>query len=214
MADSDTGNRLFAAVYDPATWVFERTLFARHRSWLVEDLHGTVLDLGSGTGAMFPYYARAMAADPEIELRAVEPDQHMRRRANERARELGVDVTVRPDRAEDLSDPDDSVDVLVSALVLCTVDDPGAAIDEVARALRPGGEFRFLEHVHAGGVLARAQTALAPAWERLAAGCHLDRSPGERLHADDRFEVTTIEGFRAIPPAEPLIRGIARRRED
>ncbi|MFC6764220.1 hypothetical protein ACFQE6_03910 [Natrinema soli] len=34
----------------------ERTVLAEHRHYLVDDISGTVLDLGAGTGAMFPYF--------------------------------------------------------------------------------------------------------------------------------------------------------------
>ena len=37
----------------------------------------------------------------------------------------------------------------MATLVLCTVDDPAQVLAEVARVLRPGGRFLFLEHVAA-----------------------------------------------------------------
>jgi ubiquinone/menaquinone biosynthesis C-methylase UbiE len=41
----------------------------------------------------------------------------------------------------------DSLDTVVSTLVLCTVDFPDLALAEVARVLRPGGQLLFIEHV-------------------------------------------------------------------
>ena len=51
--------------------------------------------------------------------------------------------------AERLPFPDASVDVVIATLVLCTVGDPDAVLAEVHRVLRPGGTFRFVEHVAA-----------------------------------------------------------------
>ncbi|KAF4530202.1 hypothetical protein B566_EDAN018320 [Ephemera danica] len=50
--------------------------------------------------------------------------------------------------AESMSDiPDESVDVLVSTTVLCSVPDVHETLDEALRVLVPGGKFYFLEHV-------------------------------------------------------------------
>jgi hypothetical protein len=64
MGDDRPGNRLFAALYDPVTGVVERTLFAEPRAALADGLSGRVLDLGTGTGAMCPYYADSVWTPP------------------------------------------------------------------------------------------------------------------------------------------------------
>lgn len=212
MGSDPPSHRLFAAVYDPTTWIAERTLFQKHREYLVRDLHGRVLDLGAGTGATFPYFRQTATDAPDLELHAIDPDPHMRRRARRKARDLGLEVEIREDGAGDLSYPDDHFDVVVASLVLCTVPDVSAAVDEVARVLKPGGEFRFFEHVHATGLLGGFQTAIDPAWNRAAAGCNLDRETGTVLRDDDRFEVVDFEEFAGVPPVHPLIRGTLRRR--
>lgn len=204
------GHRLFAAVYDPVVAPFERRI-APQRRWLAADLHGRVLDIGVGTGAMFPFLA---ASDAEAVV-GVEPDPHMRRRAVERARECGLSVTIHPTGAESLPLADDSVDVVIAALVFCTIPDFDAALDEVARVLKPGGEFRFLEHVRGDGWNARLQSTVQPVWGHLAAGCQLDRATDERFLADERFETVAFEELDAgIPPVAPIVRGRLVRRGD
>jgi len=44
-------HRLFAAIYDPATWFAERAILRPHREYLLKDLGGRVLDpLAGGAG--------------------------------------------------------------------------------------------------------------------------------------------------------------------
>ncbi|WP_435320520.1 class I SAM-dependent methyltransferase [Haloarchaeobius sp. TZWSO28] len=199
---------LFAAVYDPLTKPAEAS-FAPHREWLASDLHGHVLDVGTGTGAMFPYYASTQTAWSTAQtFSAIEPDRHMRRRAASRARDCGLNVTIYDAGAESLPFEDDSIDVAVVSLVLCTVDDLDASIDELARVLKPGGELRILEHVHASGAKGSLQSAATPVWKRVAAGCHLDRDSGDRLLADDRFETVEFERLdSSLPLVTPFVRG-------
>ncbi|WP_051722634.1 class I SAM-dependent methyltransferase [Streptomyces albus] len=49
--------------------------------------------------------------------------------------------------AERLPLPDASFDAAVVCLTLCSVDDPHAALAELHRVLRAGGQLRFFEHV-------------------------------------------------------------------
>ncbi|MFC4407681.1 class I SAM-dependent methyltransferase [Haloarchaeobius iranensis] len=207
---SGAGHPLFAAIYDPVVAPFERRI-ERHRRWLAADIDGTVLDIGVGTGAMFPDLADSDA----VEVIGVEPDPHMRTRAVERARRCGLSATIHPTGAESLPLADDSVDVVVAALVFCTIPAFDAALDEVARVLKPGGEFRFLEHVRADGLQARLQTTVQPVWGHLAAGCQLDRATDERFLADERFETVAFERIGAgVPPVAPIVRGRLVRRDE
>ena len=87
-------------------------------------------------------------------------------------------------------------------LVLCSVPDLEAAVDEAWRVLRPGGELRIFEHVRSESEWkARIQGWLNPAWGYVADGCRLDRdTDGAFLRRG--FEV--VEEQRPSIPAEPL----------
>lgn len=215
MATEEISHPVFAALYDRL--MPEERLLKPHREYLAADLSGRVLDLGAGSGALFPHVAadEGDADGRDLEFHAVEPDPHMRRRAEETARESGLAVDLRDARAESLPYPDDAFDVVVAGVVFCTIQEPDAALDEVARVLKPGGEFRFLEHVHADGWLGSAQTAITPLWKRAAAGCRLDRETIERFVGHGTFEPIEVEHLDlGLFPATPFVRGKMRRRRD
>ncbi|GAB7019856.1 class I SAM-dependent methyltransferase [Halostagnicola bangensis] len=215
MATEEISHPLFATLYDglsPMEW-----LLAPHRRYLATDLAGRVLDVGAGAGAMFSHVVDEREDDPEqpLEYHAVEPDPHMRKRASRSATEAGLEVVLRDERAESLPYPDDSFDVVLSGLVFCTIQDPDAALEEVARVLEPGGEFRFLEHVHADGWQGAGQNLLNPLWERLAGGCQLNRETVERFVCRDEFSVRELERLEfGVFPVNPVVRGTLYRTQE
>ena len=209
---SDVAHRLFAALYDPVMALPERVSLPRHRRYLVDGLSGRVLDVGAGTGANVPYLAER-ARETELSVHAVEPDPYMRRRAERAAREAGLSVDLRDAGAEWLPYEDDYFDAAIAGIVFCTIPDPAAALEELARVLRPGGELRFLEHVAATGVRARLQRLVEPVWKRIAGGCHVTRDTVGLFAAHESFDVVDVErtGF-GLFPADPFLRGTLVRR--
>lgn len=202
---------VFAALYDRLP---NERILKPHHEYFAADLSGRVLDLGAGTGALFPHVLEtAEGSDRDLEYHAVEPDPHMRRRAERRASDLGFAVDVGDGRAEALPYSDDAFDYVLASVVFCTIEDPDAALEEVARVLKPGGEFRFFEHVHADGWRATAQDVLNPLWERAAGGCQLNRETVERFVGHEAFDVLEIERLPdGVFPASPFVRGRLRRR--
>ncbi|WP_121741281.1 class I SAM-dependent methyltransferase [Natronorubrum halophilum] len=201
---------VFAALYD---LVPQSSLLAPHRESLTRELSGRVLELGCGTGDMFPFVVDGASGD--LEYHAIEPDPHMRKRAARTAREAGLEVDLRDARAESLPYPDDSFDVVISGLVFCTVQDPDAALEEVVRVLKPGGEVRFLEHVHADGWRGTGQDLLNPVWKRAAGGCQLTRETVPQFVGHEALAVEEIDRLEiGVFPASPVVRGRLRRRRD
>lgn len=211
-ADEHPDRRFFAAVYDLTMRPMERAVLPPHRKYLAADLSGDVLDLGTGTGAMYPYFAEH--AD-DATIHAVEPDRHMRRRAVDAAEAVGLDVDVRAAPAEDLPFDADSMDAVVASIVFCTIPDVDAALGEVARVLRPGGEFRFLEHVRAGGTRGRIQDLADPVWQRVAGGCHPNRETAEVIADHPAFDLVDVERLdEGVGLTKPFVRGTAVRRDE
>ena len=107
--------------------------------------------------------------------------------------------------AEAIPVPDHSVDTVVSTLVLCTVDDPAAAMAEIRRVLRPGGRLLFLEHVRsADPALARSQDRWDPVWKRIGHGCRCNRATLATVEASG-LRVESVEDTR-IPKATSIVR--------
>jgi ubiquinone/menaquinone biosynthesis C-methylase UbiE len=79
--------------------------------------------------------------------------------------------------AEDLPLGDASADAAVASLVLCSVKDVAAAVAELHRVVRPGGELRFNEHVALQHSLRKTlqRAADATVWPTVSGGCHLAR---------------------------------------
>lgn len=105
-----------------------------------------------------------------------------------------------------------SFDVVIASLVFCTIPDFDAALSEVARVLKPGGEFRFLEQVRGEDAVGIAYDVLAPAWHTVAGGCHLNRETDEIFRDDDRFELVDYTRLEDTPRIVPIVRGTLERR--
>jgi ubiquinone/menaquinone biosynthesis C-methylase UbiE len=161
--------RFSAAIYEPFLALGERRGSASRRASLLGDLRGSVLEIGAGTGLNLPHYPAAVD-----ELVLTEPDRGMAARLRRRVTPGRARVVAAP--AESLWFPDGSFDAVVSTMVLCTVPDPAAALDEIARVLRPGGRLVLIEHVLSPSPrLSRWQRRLATPWAAFAAGCRCDR---------------------------------------
>lgn len=197
--------RLFAALLARGSRRIEPHLADRKRR-LLGDLRGDVLEVGPGTGINFPYFG------PEVRWVGVEPNRQMVPYLRRAAAARGLPIEVREGTAERLPAADGSADAVVATHVLCSVDDVAAALQEVRRVLRPGGQFVFLEHVGAppGTGLRRVQRLVKPVWRRLAAGCQPDR---DTLAAIERagFAGVEAESFRVptLSVAGPHVAGRA-----
>jgi len=203
--------RTSAVVYDPFVAFGERAGMRALREELVGRARGRTVDIGSGTGLNLAHYP-----DDLDELVVAEPDPPMRARLEQRLRHHPRAARVIDAPAERLPFADGSVDTVVSTLVLCTVDVPELALEEIVRVLRPGGQLLFIEHVLSDSPrLAAWQHRLVEPWRRFARGCHCDRATvpliaASGLTLDDTHEAS----WRAMPPiVRPLVVGRAVREQ-
>ncbi|MET1059302.1 MAG: class I SAM-dependent methyltransferase [Nocardioides sp.] len=168
------GDRLLPRVLDSMGQAPEVT---RLRADVCRGLHGTVLELGFGSGINVPHYPAAVT-----EVLAIEPSDTAwsvsgvrREGSGARIRRTGVD-------GQRLAEADASVDCVLSTLTLCTIPDVGRALAEVRRVLRPGGTVHVFEHGVAPDARVEAwQHRLEPVQKRVFGGCHLTRDVPDLL---------------------------------
>jgi ubiquinone/menaquinone biosynthesis C-methylase UbiE len=205
------GHRFFATIYDRLMASTEDAGLRDMRADLIASASGRTLELGAGTGHNLGHYTDAVG-----ELVLTEPDPHMAKRLRAR---LGAEppapgsAEVIEAGAESLPFDDDSFDVVVSTLCLCTVEDPVRVVDEVARVLRPGGRLLYLEHVRSEEPrLAGWQDRLERPWGWFAGGCHPNRRTPATIAASALEPADSEPGElpKAPPIVRPMVRGEAR----
>ena len=195
--------RLFAAMYDRVMGRLEEDFLADWRREMLTNAKGIVLDVGTGTGANFPYY------DPQsVELWALEPSEAMWSKAKKKA-PPSLEVHWLPYRAEDRTAfrhlPERSVDVVVASLVLCTVERPTLAVKHFYQWLKPGGKLFLIEHIIADQPWkVSVQKFVQPVWTKLACGCHLTRNTPALFHTPqwkilfEEYENHWVRWYRAV----------------
>jgi ubiquinone/menaquinone biosynthesis C-methylase UbiE len=207
-----TWGRLFASFYDRALKASEENGLGDMRRALLADASGRVVEIGAGTGVNLDLYGAGVE-----DLTLIEPDPHMGAKLRERLEARGGHDSAPPARlvtapAEAIPLPDDTFDTAVATLVLCTVPNPVAAVDELSRVLKPGGRLLFIEHVRAADPdSARWQDRFEKPWRFMADGCHCNRDTAATLTASS-FEIESLDQGalpKSMPIVRPLISGTA-----
>jgi phosphatidylethanolamine/phosphatidyl-N-methylethanolamine N-methyltransferase len=184
----------WAPIYDLVFGkVFDR---ARRAAILAAERNGgRILEVGVGTGISLPYYAGASR------LVGVDLSEPMLRKAQARVNELNlrnVEGLAVMD-AQRMSFPDNSFDVIVAQLVVTTVPDPEATLDEFVRLLKPGGEIVLLSRVGADDGFRRlVEQRFTPITSRL--GWRLEFPWARYQRWVERSESVRVVERRPMPP--------------
>jgi ubiquinone/menaquinone biosynthesis C-methylase UbiE len=201
----NTWGRGFSALYDRAFQATEEAGLREMRRDLLTKARGRVLELGAGTGLNLELYPH----EGLDSLTVTEPDPHMYKQLRGRATKVCAGADLVQAGAENLPFEDDSFDTAVVTLVLCTVPDQPAALREIKRVLKPGGQLLFLEHVRSGeSGLAKWQDRLEKPWRFLGDGCHCNRDTEAGIRAAG-FELSDVE-HPTLPKAPPIVRPMVR----
>jgi len=173
-----------------------------------------ILEIGAGPGANFEFYP------PNSKLTVVEPNAFFEPLFNENQKKypgLQMDKFI-SSGAEDMKGvADGSIDVVVSTLVLCSVESLEKTFSEVSRVLAPGGKFYYWEHIHdkKGTWLHLIQDMMTLlVWEPVF-NCYLNRSidrviqsyPGFSSVDQKRFNIPLRNGI--WPLIKVHIKGVA-----
>ncbi len=206
--DATWGRFVFAGYYDRFLRKAEEAGLSEHRRQVVSFARGRTLEIATGTGLNLPHYPSTVT-----ELVLTEPYPHMLTKLGDKVKSSGHKATVVQAYAEDLPFPDQSFDTVVATMILCSAEKPQLVLSEIARVLKPDGQYLFLEHVrNPNPKIGRLQDRVQPAWFLFGNGCHCNRDTVKTL----RESPLIIEelNWGQIPQAwsivEAMITGRAR----
>ncbi|QRM34662.1 class I SAM-dependent methyltransferase [Microvirga sp. VF16] len=178
-----------------------------YRQRIVGAAHGRVLEVGIGSGLNLPFYGPGVT-----EIIGLEPSRALIALASRRAGPSGRAVSFLPRSAEAIPLERSSVDTIVTTWTMCSIPDAAAALAEMRRVLKPGGDLLFVEHGRApDSWVVRFQDWLTPAWRPLAGGCHLNRPIADLITGAGFGIVGLRTGYARGPrPFTFMYEGLAR----
>lgn len=203
---------------------FKSTAFASlkemssHDPKLKEEKTLRILEIGAGVGAnfgMYPDNTRLIVADPNPYFEKYFRD-NVAKFPNIKT------STIIVAKGEDIDMvQSNSVDVVVTTLVLCSVSDVAKVVSQVKRVLVPGGKYIFVEHVkewdkknHGTRRFLQSLLTNLGMWPFLFDGCHLNRNPLSAIEAVGFSNVSVDEQYAPMPAwfmsvAAPHLKGVA-----
>ena len=188
------------SLYDWFMKPLEKRGIRTARKRLMKLVKGSVLEIGSGTGANIPFYN--MDEIDQLVITDKKLSKHIDvYRELEKVELVETSVTSLPYK-------DQSFDTIVHTLVFCSVDDVMKGLSELKRVLKPGGKLMFIEHVlpHKKGYRRLFKT-INPIWRTFAGGCNLTRSYEESLITSG-FQIEQVNRFMSTV----FISGIATKK--
>src|SRR6266850_7702753 len=173
-------------------WLLDLSMRSRlldhYRRRTIETARGLVLEVGVGSGLNLRFYSRAVDRVCGIDL-----SPELLRLAHTRTADAVVPVSLITASAEHLPFAVAVFDTIVMTWTLCSIASPLAALIEMRRVLKPGGDLLFVEHGLSPELrIARWQHRLTPCWKRIGGGCHLDRKMDDLIRAAG-FQIDAIE---------------------
>ena len=144
----------------------------KQREKVVPLVSGAVLEIGMGAGHNLPYYDTQRVSS----VVGIDPCRTSWGLAQPRAQGLGVPLDFVEGSAEDMPLEDAQFDSVLMTFSLCSIPNAQAALAEIHRVLKPGGQLVFCEHGQApDDTVVKWQNRVNPLWRRLLGGCNLNR---------------------------------------
>ena len=173
----------------------------KQREKVVPLAYGRVLEIGMGSGINLPFYQ----TDKVDMVFGLEPSAGMRALAAPAAEKAAFDVEFLDLPGEEIPLDDKSVDSIVLTYTLCTIPDGMAALQQMRRVLKPGGEMFFCEHGEAPDEDVRKwQERINPVWRKVLGGCNLNRQIPKMIEASG-FKVEGVQSMYL--PSTPRFAG-------
>ena len=152
-------------------------------------LTGDVVEIGYGSGLNQPHLPPAVTG-----VWAVEPSATALALSRPRREASPVPVVLAGDDAQALPFPDGRFDSALCTWVLCGIPDADAALRELARVLKPGGELHFVEHGLAPDPGVVRWQRRGNRVNRVVSGCVLDNDVAGLLDRS-RLTVTHLDSW-------------------
>lgn len=168
------------------------------RRRVCSDLRGDVVEIGYGSGLNHAHLPSAVTG-----VWAVEPSTVALRLGERRRGASSPPVVVAGEDAQHMLLPDDRFDAALSTWTLCGIPEPGAALSELVRVLKPGGTLHFVEHGQAPEASVARWQRRGNAINRRIAGCLLDRDIASLLAASG-FTVTELDTYYEKGAPKPV----------
>lgn len=177
--------------------------FGGGREWVCAQATGDVLEVAVGTGLNLAHYP------DETRVTEIDFSPAMLELARRRAADLGREVVLTEADAQALPFPDASFDTVVCTLGLCGFPDERAAIVEMHRVLRSGGQLLLLDHVGSHHKLIWSGQRLLEKFTVRRLGDYQTRRPlplveeaGFVVERTERLKAGTVERVAARKPAD------------
>ncbi|RLL45446.1 class I SAM-dependent methyltransferase [Oceanobacillus piezotolerans] len=140
------------------------------RNKLLAKASGSVLEVGVGAGANFPFYQEATE-----HITAVDMSIEMIKRAKRRAAQYNLQTTFLQKDVDELHFKAESFDCIVSSLTVCAYPDPVSTLQRFSHWCKKDGRILLLEHgISPHAFLKMAQHAIDPLY-KIISGCHCNR---------------------------------------
>jgi len=162
-------------------------MFLAEKQPLFEQLSGSVLEISPGAGVNMKLYSSGKVSS----VIAVEPNVFVHPILQQHAASVGAPPleVLNASAANMSSVPTNSVDFVVSSHAMCGFDNQDDVVKEIARVLKEGGKWLFLENVvdQQPGWLRWMQVNLSLLWSAVADGCTLGSETGSVIHESGAF---------------------------
>ncbi len=172
-------------LYDKIMSPLEKMGLAEARAQTGALVHGDVLEVGVGTGAMLSYYnydnINSIALVDKFKSKKVAEYEFDE-----------VPVTYLQTGVSKLPFNDRTFDCAVSTLCICSLKEPYRALSEIKRTLRPRGKLYFIEHIRPRGAMGAVFDLLNVVWKVFTRGCNINRNTVKMLEVSG-FKVISIK---------------------
>jgi ubiquinone/menaquinone biosynthesis C-methylase UbiE len=168
---------------------------SKYRQQVLAEVNGDVLEIGFGTGLNLPHYPEQVN-----KLVVLDANPGMSARAQKRIAASPIEIESRILNSEVLPMRDRSFDAVVSTWTLCSIANVDQALSEIARVLKPGGKFYFIEHgLSQEPNIQKWQNRLNPIQKVIGDGCNINRNIAELVARHLRIEKLEEFYFPKMP---------------